>query len=180
MHGPTCIFRANLTPFSLEKDVGQAHGVTGYPTLLVFKKGKALGKYSGKREVAEIVAHMKGVKRGKPPPPPPPPPGPVTRRAEMPRLAQLDPQLACDACLTTVERFLGVWNTATAKVEKEQGSASKDLRSAAATGKDGPSLNINEHVTGAIVRRSPRINFQRQPTAFRLCTSPSHSDLRAG
>ena len=34
---------------SAEKDVGASYDVTGYPTLLVFKKGKNLGKYTGKR-----------------------------------------------------------------------------------------------------------------------------------
>jgi hypothetical protein len=70
----------------------------------------------------------------------------ITRRDLMPSIKAMHPEIKCDACLTTVERFMAMWKQITSKIEKEEGDRNKDLRA----GKDGPRMNINDNVTHSV------------------------------
>jgi len=43
-----------------EKDLCQKHGVSGYPTLKIFRKGQVAGDYDGPRDADGIVKYMRG------------------------------------------------------------------------------------------------------------------------
>jgi hypothetical protein len=89
----------------------------------------------------------------------------IMRRDLMPKIKDMHAEIKCDACLTTVERFMAMWKAVTSKVtlhvqhaphcvfsdyagqiEKEEGDDNTDLRA----GKDGPRLNINHNVTHSV------------------------------
>ncbi|XP_014662378.1 PREDICTED: protein disulfide-isomerase A3-like [Priapulus caudatus] len=61
------ILKANDPPVALAKvdctanqDACQKHGVSGYPTLKIFRGGELSGDYQGPREANGIVKHMRG------------------------------------------------------------------------------------------------------------------------